>query len=110
MAFELDGQAFVALNGGPVFMFNEAISLQVYCDTQDEVDYYWERLSAGGDAEAQQCGWLKDKYGVSWQVVPTALIEMMGDPDAARSQRATEAMLRMKKFDIAQLTRAHEGA
>ena len=110
MAFELDGQAFVALNGGPMFMFNEAISLQVYCDTQDEVDHYWERLSAGGDAEAQQCGWLKDKYGVSWQVVPTALIEMMGDPDAARSQRATEAMLRMKKFDIAQLTRTHEGA
>jgi len=110
VAFELDGQAFVALNGGPMFMFNEAISLQVYCDTQDEVDHYWERLSAGGDAEAQQCGWLKDKYGVSWQVVPTALIEMMGDPDAARSQRATEAMLRMKKFDIAQLTRAHEGA
>ncbi|MCU0613047.1 MAG: VOC family protein [Candidatus Eisenbacteria bacterium] len=110
VAFELDGHAFVALNGGPLFAFNEAISLQVYCDTQDEVDYYWERLSAGGDADAQQCGWLKDKYGVSWQVVPTVLIEMMGESDVAKSQRATEAMLRMKKFDIAQLTRAYAGA
>ncbi len=84
-AFELDGQAFIALNGGPQFKFNEAVSFQVRCETQEEVDYYWEKLSAGGDPKAQQCGWLKDKYGVSWQVVPTVLIEMLGDRDAAKS-------------------------
>ena len=78
--FELDGHAFTALNGGPVFKFNEAISLQVNCDTQEEVDYYWEKLGEGGDEQAQQCGWLKDKYGVSWQVVPTLLIGMTDDP------------------------------
>lgn len=109
VAFELDGQAFTALNGGPVFKFNEAISLQVFCETQQEVDHYWEKLSAGGDKNAQQCGWLKDEYGVSWQVVPVALIEMLGDPDAAKSQRAMAAMLQMKKIDIAALQRAYGG-
>ena len=109
MAFELDGQAFVALNGGPVFMLNEAISLQVYCDTQDEVDYYWERLSAGGDAEAQQCGWLKDKYCVSWQVVPQAMQEMMRNGNAEQIARVTKAFLPMKKFDLAALEKAYKG-
>jgi predicted 3-demethylubiquinone-9 3-methyltransferase (glyoxalase superfamily) len=80
VAFELDGQAFTALNGGPMFKFNEAISLQVNCETQEEVDYYWERLSEGGDRSAQQCGWLKDRYGVSWQIVPTVLPELVGNP------------------------------
>jgi predicted 3-demethylubiquinone-9 3-methyltransferase (glyoxalase superfamily) len=109
VAFTLDGHAFTALNGGPVFTFNEAISFQVYCDTQEEVDYYWEKLSEGGDAQAQQCGWLKDKYGVSWQVVPTALLDMLQDPDVEKAQRAMAAMLQMKKIDIAQLQRAYAG-
>jgi len=109
VAFELEGQAFIALNGGPVFQFNEAISFQVHCATQEEVDYYWEKLSAGGDARAQQCGWLKDQYGVSWQVVPTVLLEMISDPDSQKSQRAMTAMLQMKKLDIAQLQRAYAG-
>jgi predicted 3-demethylubiquinone-9 3-methyltransferase (glyoxalase superfamily) len=107
VAFELEGQAFTALNGGPVFTFNEAISFQVYCDTQEEVDYYWEKLSEGGDVKAQQCGWLKDQYGVSWQIVPTMLIEMIQDPDTEKSQRVMEAMLRMKKIDIETLKRAY---
>ena len=106
VAFELEGQAFVALNGGPVFQFNEAISFQIYCDTQKEVDDYWAKLSEGGPKEAQQCGWLKDKYGVSWQVVPVILIEMLTDPDSGKSQRAMKAMLQMKKIDIAELKRA----
>jgi len=109
VAFELDGQAFTALNGGPMFTFNEAISFQIYCDTQADVDYYWEKLSAGGDARAQQCGWLKDQYGVSWQVVPRVLPKMITDSDAAKSQRVMAAMLQMKKLDIAALTRAYEG-
>ena len=109
VAFELDGQAFTALNGGPVFQFNEAISLQVNCATQEEVDHYWEKLSEGGDETAQQCGWLKDKYGVSWQVVPTALFEMIDDPQSERSQRVTEALLKMKKLDIEELRRVYEG-
>jgi len=109
VAFELDGQAFTALNGGPVFKFNEAISLQVSCETQEEVDYYWERLSAGGDERAQQCGWLKDRYGVSWQVVPTVLIAMIQDPDPARAGKAMTAMLQMKKLDIDKLKRAVAG-
>jgi predicted 3-demethylubiquinone-9 3-methyltransferase (glyoxalase superfamily) len=108
-AFELDGQGFIGLNGGPQFKFNEAVSFQIRCESQEEVDYYWERLSAGGDPKAQQCGWLKDKFGVSWQVVPTVLIEMLGDRDAAKAKRAMEAMLQMKKFDIAKLRRAHAG-
>jgi len=107
--FELDGQAFTALNGGPAFKFNEAISLQINCKTQEEVDYYWEKLGVGGDKKAQQCGWLKDKYGVSWQVVPTLLAEMVGDPDSQKSQRAMKVMLQMKKLDIAELKRAYAG-
>ena len=109
VAFELEGQAFTALNGGPVFKFNEAISFQVNCETQAEVDYYWEKLSEGGDVKAQQCGWLKDRYGVSWQVVPRALVEMITDPDSEKSGRAMEAMLRIKKLDIAELKRAYGG-
>jgi predicted 3-demethylubiquinone-9 3-methyltransferase (glyoxalase superfamily) len=109
VAFELEGQVFTALNGGPVFKFNEAISFQVDCETQEEVDYYWEKLSEGGDPKAQQCGWLKDKYGASWQVVPRVLVEMMSDPDSEKSGRAMEAMLQMKKIDIAELKRAYGG-
>jgi predicted 3-demethylubiquinone-9 3-methyltransferase (glyoxalase superfamily) len=99
VAFELNGQAFTALNGGPMFKFNEAVSFQIYCETQDEVDYYWEKLTAGG-AESR-CGWLKDKFGLSWQVIPTALPELI-----KKSPRAMEAMLQMKKIDIGQLKRA----
>lgn len=106
IAFELDGQTFTALNGGPVFKFNEAISFQVNCDTQKDVDYYWEKLSAGGDEKAQQCGWLKDKYGVSWQIVPRILIEMLSDTDSEKSQKAMTAMLQMKKIDISKLLQA----
>ena len=109
VAFELDGIGFTALNGGPIFKFSEAISLQVNCETQQEIDHYWERLGAGGDEQAQQCGWLKDRYGVSWQIVPTALAEMIAGPDAQHSERVMDALLRMKKLDIAALTRAHAG-
>jgi len=109
VAFELDGQPFTALNGGPLFKFNEAISFQIMCRTQEEVDHYWNKLTAGGDEKAQQCGWLKDKYGVSWQVVPAVLAEMMSDPDKEKSGRAMEALLQMKKLDIAELKRAFEG-
>ena len=107
--FELDGQTFTALNGGPVFTFTEAVSLQVNCDTQKEIDYYWEKLSQGGDPKAQQCGWLKDRYGLSWQIVPTVLGEMFEDHESPKAQRAMEAMLRMKKIDIAELERAAAG-
>ena len=107
--FEINGQTFTALNGGPVFKFNEAVSFQVPCETQEDVDYYWERLSAGGDVKAQQCGWLKDKYGVSWQVVPTVLATMLQDKDRARADRVMKAMLQMKKLDIAGLQRAFDG-
>jgi predicted 3-demethylubiquinone-9 3-methyltransferase (glyoxalase superfamily) len=110
VAFELEGQPFTALNGGPLFTFNEAISLQITCDTQPEVDYYWGKLSQGGDPKAQQCGWLKDKYGLSWQVVPKVLPEMLKDHESAKAQKAMEAMLRMKKLDIAELERAVGGA
>jgi len=109
VAFVLDGQEFTALNGGPVFKFNEAISFQVNCDTQDEVDYYWSRLSDGGDVAAQQCGWLKDKYGASWQIVPRMLPELFEDGDSANAQRAMHAMLQMKKLDIKELKRAYAG-
>jgi predicted 3-demethylubiquinone-9 3-methyltransferase (glyoxalase superfamily) len=109
VAFELDGQTFTALNGGPTFKFNEAISFQVNCRTQPELDYYWGKLSEGGDDKAQQCGWLKDKYGVSWQVVPNMLAAMMQDPDPARSGRVMEAVLKMKKLDIAELELAYAG-
>jgi predicted 3-demethylubiquinone-9 3-methyltransferase (glyoxalase superfamily) len=107
--FELDGQAFTALNGGPVFRFNEAVSFQVICESQEEVDYYWDRLAAGGDAAAQQCGWLKDRFGLSWQVFPRELTELVGDPGSEKSQRAMRAMLQMKKIDLAALRRAYEG-
>ena len=105
VVFELDGQSFTGLNGGPMFKFNEAISMIVNCETQTEVDHYWEKLSA--DGQTQQCGWLKDKFGVSWQIVPTALIELVGDKDPAKSQRVMRAMLQMTKIDIARLRAAH---
>jgi len=109
VAFELEGQKFTALNGGPQFKFNEAISLQVNCDTQKEIDYYWEKLSAGGDPKAQQCGWLKDKFGVSWQVIPAIMGELFKNEDSAKSQRVMQAMLPMKKIDIAVLEKARGG-
>jgi len=104
--FELEGLSFTALNGGPIFKFNEAISFQVNCETQEQVDYYWDKLSAGGDPKAQQCGWLKDKFGVSWQIVPSILPQLMTDPDPAKSGRVMAAMLQMKKLDIEKLRRA----
>ena len=107
MEFELNGQAFTALNGGPMFKFNEAISFQVNCESQEEVDYYWEKLSEGGDENAQVCGWLKDKYGLSWQIVPTVLGEMLQDKDAGKSGRVMEALLKMKKLDIEKLKEAY---
>jgi len=103
--FELDGQEFLALNGGPDFTFNEAVSLQINCGSQDEVDEYWTRLTEGG-GQPGPCGWLKDRYGVSWQVTPTALYELLADPDKGRSQRARAAMLKMGKIDIAALYEA----
>ncbi len=109
VAFELDGQTFTTLNGGPVFKFNEAISFQVNCEAQEEVDYYWEKLSAGGDETAQQCGWLKDCYGVSWQIVPRVLVMMLDDANAEKSQRAMQAMLQMKKININALQQACTG-
>ncbi|MGI8578458.1 MAG: VOC family protein [Nocardioidaceae bacterium] len=106
VTFELDGQEFTALNGGPQFTFNEAISFQVKCESQEEVDGFWAKLSEGG--EEGPCGWLKDKYGVSWQIVPTALSELLSDPDPEKSQRVMSAMLGMHKIDIAGLERAAE--
>jgi len=106
VAFELDGQPFTALNGGPLFKFTEALSLQIDCETQDEVDHYWNALSAGGDPAAQQCGWLKDRYGLSWQVTPRVLIDMIADPDRTRADRVMQALLGMHKLDIAALERA----
>lgn len=108
-AFTLNDLSFVALNGGPHFTFNEAVSLIINCETQDEVDYYWNRLSEGGDEKAQMCGWLKDKYGLSWQVVPTLLSALMTSPDAEKSGRVMQAMLKMKKPDIAALQNAFDG-
>jgi predicted 3-demethylubiquinone-9 3-methyltransferase (glyoxalase superfamily) len=110
VAFELHGQPFTALNGGPHFKFNEAVSFQVDCETQEEVDYYWENLSQGGDEKAQQCGWVKDKFGLSWQIVPTILQEMLQDSDAEKSNRVLEVLLTMKKLDIAELRRAYKKA
>jgi predicted 3-demethylubiquinone-9 3-methyltransferase (glyoxalase superfamily) len=109
VAFELNGQSFTALNGGPHFKITEAVSFQIECESQQELDYYWERLSEGGDPNAQQCGWLKDKFGLSWQVVPRILPELLTDPDPAKSQRAFQALLQMKKLDIAALQRASAG-
>lgn len=107
VAFELDGQPFTALNGGPNFKFNEAISFQVMCDTQEEVDHFWDRLSVGGDPNSQQCGWLKDKYGVSWQIVPRILLQLISDHTSPRSQHAMSAMMGMKKLSIAKLEQAY---
>lgn len=109
VAFELDGQSFLALNGGPVFTFNEAVSLQVNCRDQAEIDHYWEKLGAGGDPKAQQCGWLKDRYGLSWQVVPPMDEFFAQDQRSPGAARAMEAMLKMKKIDMAALRRAAEG-
>ena len=105
--FEIDGQKFVALNGGPQFKFDEAISFQIPCETQKEVDYFWEKLSAGG--QEGPCGWLKDKFGLSWQVVPTVLPKMLMDADRKKADRVMKAFLQMKKFDIATLDRAYQG-
>lgn len=105
--FEISGQTFVGLNGGPHFKFNEAVSFQVLCETQQEIDYFWSKLSQGG--EEGPCGWLKDKYGVSWQVVPAVLPTMLTDADPKKSQRVTKAFLQMKKFDIKELERAYDG-
>ncbi|MGX2998554.1 VOC family protein [Streptomyces sp. JNUCC 64] len=106
--FTLNGQRFLGLNGGPMFTFNEAVSFQIHCADQKEVDYYWERLTEGG-GEPGRCGWLKDRFGVSWQVVPSELPALLGDPDPVKAARATEAMLAMTKFDIGALRRAHAG-
>src|SRR5881227_3024342 len=105
--FELEGQEFVALNGGPMFKFTEAISFVVNCQSQEEVDYFWKKLAAGG--EESRCGWLKDKFGLSWQVVPTVLIEMLADKDAAKAKRVMRAMLQMDKIDIPTLQKAYDG-
>jgi predicted 3-demethylubiquinone-9 3-methyltransferase (glyoxalase superfamily) len=106
--FEIAGQIFTALNGGPVFEFNEAVSFQVECETQEEVDYYWDKLSAGGDERAKQCGWLKDKYGVSWQIVPSVLAGLLSGHDPEKSDRVMKAMLQMQKLDIEGLKQAHD--
>jgi predicted 3-demethylubiquinone-9 3-methyltransferase (glyoxalase superfamily) len=105
--FELNGEQFTALNGGPEFKFTEAISFMVNCESQEEIDYFWEKLTAGG--QEVQCGWLKDKFGLSWQITPTALLKMLNDPDPAKSQRVMKAMLEMIKIDLPTLQRAYEG-
>jgi predicted 3-demethylubiquinone-9 3-methyltransferase (glyoxalase superfamily) len=105
--FELHGQRFVGINGGPDFKFTEAVSFQINCETQEDVDYYWERLTDGG--EESQCGWLKDRYGLSWQVVPTGMDELFSDPDPKRAERAMQAMFGMRKLDIGELRRAADG-
>ncbi len=107
--FALEGQKFLALNGGPIFKFSEAVSFIVDCEDQEEIDYYWNKLKEGGDEAAQQCGWLKDKYGLSWQIVPKALGKLMSDPDAEKSGRVMNAMLKMKKLDVAELQAAYDG-
>jgi len=104
--FELAGQRFLGLNGGPMFKFTEAVSFIVNCDNQAELDHYWDKLTDGGDPKAQQCGWLKDKFGVSWQIVPAGLAQLMTDPDPEKSRRVMAALLKMKKLDIAALERA----
>jgi predicted 3-demethylubiquinone-9 3-methyltransferase (glyoxalase superfamily) len=106
--FSLLGQTFMALNGGPIFKFNEAISFVINCDTQEEVDYYWNKLSEGGDEKSQVCGWLKDKFGLSWQVVPKILSELLSDPDKVKAGRVMNAMLQMKKIDIDSLKKAYD--
>jgi predicted 3-demethylubiquinone-9 3-methyltransferase (glyoxalase superfamily) len=106
--FELEGLTFIALNGGPGFTFNESVSFLVHCETQEEVDHFWNAFTAEG--EESQCGWLKDRYGLSWQIIPDRLMELLGDPDPGRAQRATQAMLQMRKIDIAELERAADAA
>jgi predicted 3-demethylubiquinone-9 3-methyltransferase (glyoxalase superfamily) len=107
--FELEGQTFMALDGGPVFQTSGAVSFYVECEGQEEVDYFWEKLTQSGDEKSQQCGWLKDKYGFSWQIIPTALPKLLNDPDPVKSGRAMQAMLQMKKIDIAKLEEAYNG-
>lgn len=109
VAFELAGQEFVALNGGPIFKFTEAISFIVNCDSQEEIDYYWEKLSVGGDEKSQQCGWLKDQFGLSWQIVPTQLSQLLAGPDPASAQRVMQTLLQMKKIDLTKLKQAYAG-
>lgn len=109
VAFEVNGQRLLALNGGPVFTFNEAVSLFVGCDTQAEIDELWEKLTAGGGSPGQ-CGWLKDRFGLSWQIVPNALTEMLSDADGAKAGRVMQAMLQMRKIDVATLKRAYDNA
>jgi len=104
--FELDGQKFMALNGGPMFTFNESVSFIVNCENQEEIDHYWDKLGAGGDPSSQQCGWLKDKFGLSWQVMPTILADILGGTDTARIQRAVNAVWKMKKLDIKTINEA----
>ncbi len=108
LEFELNGQAFTALNGGPLFKFNEAVSFQVSCESQEEIDYYWGRLSEGGDKQAQQCGWLKDRFGLSWQIVPTILSQMLRSNDTSKSESVMKALLQMGKLDIERLKQAYE--
>jgi predicted 3-demethylubiquinone-9 3-methyltransferase (glyoxalase superfamily) len=110
VSFNLDGQKFVALNGGPHFNFTQAISFAVNCETQEEVDHYWEKLSEGGDPKTQQCGWLKDKYGLSWQIVPSILPKLLQNKDAKKSQRVMQALLQMKKIEIAELEKAYKNS
>jgi len=107
--FELEGQSFTALNGGPLFKFTEAVSFVIHCADQAEVDHYWDKLSAGGDPKAQQCGWLKDKFGLSWQIVPTGMAKMFENPKSKATERAFAAMMEMKKLDIAALKAAYKG-
>ncbi len=107
--FELNGMRFTALNGGPIFQFNEAISLQIMCRDQEEVDYYWEKLKAGGDPSAQVCGWVKDKFGVSWQVIPEAMLALIEDQTSEKGKRAMAAMMKMKKLDLAEIKAAYDG-
>ena len=108
--FELEGQRFSALNGGPIFKFNESISFVVHCQTQEEIDYYWEKLGAGGDEKARQCGWLKDRFGLSWQIIPRQMGELLGNPNRQKALAATNVMLQMKKIVIADLQKAFDAA
>ena len=107
--FELNGSTYIALNGGPIFKFNEAVSFVVNCETQEEIDYYWDKLTEGGDKKAQQCGWLKDKFGLSWQVTPTAMQRMLMSRDRAQADRVMHVMMQMKKLDLKALQDAYDG-
>jgi predicted 3-demethylubiquinone-9 3-methyltransferase (glyoxalase superfamily) len=107
--FELEGQQFLGLNGGPHFKFNEAVSFVINCDTQEEIDYYWEKLGKGGDPKSQQCGWLKDKFGLSWQVTPSIMGDMFNESPTDRTERVMKVMMQMKKLDIKELQKAYDG-